>query len=449
MRIMMNDIRKLYPLLKQFIQEDIWRMQAEQLPKKQAVAIRLLRIFLAAVQEFKKNHSGLRASALTFYSVLSIVPVAAMAFGIAEGFGFEKKLEKELLNNFPGQEEIIRNVITYADKLLENTQGGLIAGIGVAVLFWTVIKVLGHIEISLNALWGISSPRTLGRKLSDYLAIMISAPLLLIISGSVTVFIRTQLIMITEKIQLLDMFSRFIFFGLKLIPFALVWLLFSLLYILMPNGKVQFLSGISAGIIAGTIYQFTQWVYIHFQIGVAAYNTIYGSFAALPLFLLWLQISWLIVLFGAAISTAHQNADCLEFAPDSRKISYSCKKLLFLYTAREIIRNFAEGKPPMTQRELAEQLDIPLILVRITLKDLAQSRIIQHIQSREPQETAFQPARDIHSLDIAYLIRSLDRQGYDGIPFPENEVMHTLTRSLEEFQEMMEKSPKNCLLKDL
>ncbi len=431
---------------KQFIQRDIWRIRDDSLPPFRAFALKLFKIVLIAIRIFGQNQPDLRASALTFFTILSIVPAAAMAFGIAKGFGFEKILETQLLSNFPGQEEIIEKVIGFADNLLKNTRGELIAGVGLAVLFWTVAKVLGHIENALNALWDINIARTIGRKLSDYLSVMIIAPMIVVISGSVTVFIQTQVNMITGKIGFLSMFGNVISFGFKLIPFGLIWVLFSLIYILMPNRKVSVVSGIIAGVIGGTIYQFTQWAYIHFQVGVASYNAIYGSFAALPLFLIWIQLSWLIVLFGAAISAAHQNAAQYEFAAEYRSFSLKLKRLLCLNVMYLIVRQFASAEPPMTEKDIAKHLDIPMNLTRIILSELSNSRLISMIFDKIP---AYQPARDIQHLSISRVIEELDRQGNDDISIPRNPISETLSRILEEFGKAVETCPANVQIRDV
>ncbi|HOO90878.1 MAG TPA: YihY/virulence factor BrkB family protein [Syntrophales bacterium] len=340
----------------EFIKGDIWRIRLKDLPRKRSFLIKQLRIFLLSLRGFDEDKCQLRASALTFYSLISIVPVAAMAFGIAKGFGFEKRLERQLLEQFQGQEEVITRVIDFAHSLLTNTKGGVIAGVGVILLFWAVIKVLGNIEASFNDIWGIREARSLGRKFSDYLSVMLLCPILLILSSSAAVFITTQVTLIVEKISLLGIFSPLISFLLKLLPYGIVWVLFSFLYIFMPNTKVNFRSGILAGIIAGTIYQIVQFGYIAFQVGAAKYNAIYGSFAALPLFLIWLQLSWLIVLFGAEFSFAHQNVDTYEFEPDSLKISGSFKRLLSLQIAHLLVSNFAEGEKPLTATQISHRL---------------------------------------------------------------------------------------------
>ena len=176
-----------------FVSGDIWRTQLTDLPPWKRLIVRMLRVLLLAVRGFKDDFCMLRASALTFFTMLSIVPVAAMAFGIAKGFGFQTVLEKQLYENFPGQEEVVGKVVEFAQSLLETTQGGLIAGIGLVLLFWAVIKVLSNIEESFNSIWGVRQPRTIARKFSDYLSIMLVAPVLVLVSGSATVFITTQI----------------------------------------------------------------------------------------------------------------------------------------------------------------------------------------------------------------------------------------------------------------
>ena len=168
----MNSIARLT----RFITTDIWRIRIDSLTLSRSLIVKPLRVAVLALRGFDENKCSLKASALTFYTLMSIVPVVALAFGIAKGFGFEDKLQQQLLEKLQGQEEVIRRVIDFAHTLLENTKGGLVAGIGVMVLFWTVIKLLGNIEASFNEIWGIEKSRTLARKFSDYLSAMLALP---------------------------------------------------------------------------------------------------------------------------------------------------------------------------------------------------------------------------------------------------------------------------------
>jgi membrane protein len=432
-----------------FIRTDIWRIRLADLPFGKSFLIKQLRIIILAIRGYDEDRCLLRASSLTFYTLLSIVPVVAMFFGVAKGFGFEKRLERQLFEKFTGQEEVLSQIINFANSLLEQTQGGLIAGIGLLVLFWSVLKVLGHIEMAFNDIWEIKEPRTWGRKFSDYLSIMLVSPILVLMSGSVTVFITTQVEQITQKVALLGYFSPLISFLLKFTPYVLIWILFTILYIIMPNTKVNFKAGLLGGVVAGTLYQIAQWAYISFQIGAAKYNAIYGSFAALPLFLMWLQISWWIVLFGAELSFANQNVDTYEYEPDCLNISPEFKKLLTLQVAHLLIKHFSNGEKPLTYSQISNRLDMPVRLVHNIIFDLVQAGLVSEIKTKADKEFAYQPARDIHQLSIKHIIEALEKNGTDDIPVAKTEDYQALSDALENFSEAMEKSPANKLLKDI
>lgn len=433
----------------EYLDRDIWRIPARKLPRRHSFFIRQLRVILLAVREFRGNQCQLNASALTFYSLISIVPFTAMAFGIAKGFGLDQVLEKQLLLKFPGQEQSIGQIIGFANNLLKSTNGGLVAGIGVLVLFWTVIKVLESIESSFNDIWGIKKGRSLGRKLSDYLSIMLICPFFIISSTGVTVFIASEIQMIIQKLSFLGYLSPVIIFSMNILPYMMVWILFTFIYIFMPNTKVNIISGLVGGILAGTIYQLVQIIYIHFQIGVGNANVIYGSFAALPLFLIWLQLSWRIVLFGAEVSFAYQNVDTYEFEHDCLNISHSFKRLLSLRIVCAMAKRFSLAQEPITEKQITEDLDIPIRLVRDILYELLEAGIIAELKGPTEKQVSFHPARDIHQLTIQCVLEILDRKGTDKVPVAESSELLRLKESLKTFEDMIRRSSANKLLMEI
>ncbi len=432
-----------------FIRTDIWRIRLEDLPFGKSFLIKQLRIIILAFRGYDEDRCLQRASSLTFYTLLSVVPVVAMFFGVAKGFGFEKRLERQLFERFPGQEEVVGQVIAFSNSLLEQTKGGLIAGAGLLVLFWSVLKVLGHIEMALNDIWEIKQQRSWGRKFSDYLSIMLIAPILILMSGSVTVYVTARVTEITQKVEILGAISPLISLLLQYSPYVLIWALFTILYIIMPNTKVNFKAGLLGGVVAGTLYQIAQGFYISFQIGAARYNAIYGSFAALPLFLMWVQISWWIVLFGAELSFANQNVDTYEYEPDSLKVSPGFKKLLTLQIAHLLIKKFANGDKPLTDIQISDQLAMPIRLVHSILYDLVASDLVSEIRTKVDKEFAYQPARDISKMTIQYVLEALDHKGTEDIPVAKTEDYQALSTALQDFSESMAKSPANKLLKDI
>jgi membrane protein len=426
-----QDIGDLISKFFAFIRIDIWRIRLDDLPFGKSFLIKQLRIIILAFRGYNEDRCLLRASSLTFYTLLSIVPVAAMFFGVAKGFGFERRLEDQLFERFPGQEEVLSQVIHFSNSLLEQTRGGLIAGIGLLVLFWSVLKVLGHIEMAFNDIWEIKKQRSWGRKFSDYLSIMLISPILVLMSGSATVFITTQVVF------------------LKFTPYVLIWALFTILYIIMPNTKVHFKAGLLGGVVAGTLYQIAQGAYISFQIGAAKYNAIYGSFAALPLFLMWVQISWWIVLFGAELSFASQSVHTYEYEPDCLKVSPGYKRLLTLQIAHLLIQNFANGEKPVTDSQISTRLEMPIRLVHNILYDLVESGLVSETITDQDKEIAYQPARDINTLTIQSVLEALEQSGTDTLPVAQTEGHQALSEALKNLNAAMESSPANKLLKDI
>lgn len=245
------------------------------------------------------------------------------------------------------------------------------------------------------------------------------------------------------------MISPLIFFLLKLIPYVLFWLVLTIVYMIMPNTKVNFKSAFVAGVISGTIFVFVQWVYIYFQVGVSKYNTIYGSFAALPLFLVWLQTSWLIVLFGAEVSFAVQNVEKYEFEPDTHNLSSYSWKVLILMVAHLLIKNFAKGEKAMTAKEISKKLEIPIRSVRDIIYKLVDSNILSEISTEHEKEKAYQPAQDINNLSVRYILNAIDHCGTDKILAIASTEKDQIIKILNDFDIAIQNSKSTILLKDI
>jgi membrane protein len=432
-----------------FIKTDIWRIRLRDYSRSKSFVIRLIRVIALAVRDFDENKCMFRASALTFYSLLSIVPIIALMFGIAKGFGLQKQVEEQLLAKMEGQTEVVTKIIDFANSLLASTSGGVIAGIGVAFLFWTIIRVLSNIEKSFNDIWGVVKPRSFGRKFGDYLSMILVCPILLVISGSATIFVSSHVKLAIEKIPLLQNLGQAFWLPMKLLPYVTIWIVFTFIFVFMPNTKVRFKSALIGGITAGTIFQIVQWVYINFQIGVAKYGAIYGSFAALPLFLIWLQMSWLIVLFGAEVSFAHQNVETYEFEPDCLSVSKSFKKLLSLLIAHRLVKKFCNGEKPADASVLSHELEIPVRLVRQILYELSTSGVLSEVRNSKDKEFAYQPAVDVEKITVKFVIDQLERQGSSDIPVAKLGELDELSNCLRQLGEVIETSPANALLKNI
>ena len=403
----------LFGKVKVYFEKGIWE-DPEKASYWKSAGLRVLRILLISFKGFTVNKNGLKASALTFYAVLSIVPVLAVAFGVAQGFGFEDALEQQVRETFAGQEEVMNKIIEFSRKSLNNVSGGLVAGISLLFLLWSVIKLLNHIEIALNAIWNIKKSRSFIRKFTDYLVLILLGPFFIILSSSATVFINTFLQDMSQGSAIIEITSGFFLYLMKLAPFVLLWILFTLLYIIIPNKNVKFAPALIAGIIAGSAFEFLQSGYVYFQMAMSRYNTIYGSFAALPLFLIWMQISWLIILMGAEISHAVQYSDRLIHAAESKLISSRLTKLLGLNTLKKIVEKFNKGDMAPTANDLAEELNLPINYIERALFVLERGGLISVIQGKG-NKTTFQPATASENLRLSVVLQKIDAVGLNEL----------------------------------
>lgn len=441
----MNYLRRFL----QFIKSEVWLIETRHYHPVLSFLIRQLRIIIISVRGFRDNRIQLRASALTYYSLLSIVPVAAMVFGIAKGFGFDKRLENELNKMIAERDEmadVLNYVLEFANSMLENINGGIIAGIGLVFLFWSVMKLLSNIENSFNVIWQIRRPRGFARKFADYLSMMLIAPVLFFLSSTITVYLGN--IAGSESV-IGDNLGPLLMVFVKLMPYLLILLLFTLLYVIMPNTKVQFKYALNAGLIAGIIFQLTQFVYIYFQVGVGRYGAIYGSFVALPLFLIWLQISWLIVLLGAEMSFAYQNLEKYEFESEVFRISSKNRRLLTFLLMHTIVKKFQTGETPNTATELSHELGIPVRMVREIVYDLIEAKLLVEATTQSVRENAYLPAIDINLINVGLLYERLEMSGDDRVMAEQTKNLKVFAGIQQSLYEAINNSPANKLLKDL
>ncbi len=436
-------------ILRKLIPRDVLHAPLKSFSPRKMFLVRQLRIFTLAFKGFTEDKVQLRASALTYYSMLSIVPIIAMTFGIANGFGFGTFLEEQILENFSGQKEVMEYILNFVEKYLLNIKGGLIAGIGIVVLLWSVMKLLGNIESSFNDIWQIKKSRVISRKMSDYISLVVITPVMLFVSSSVTLFLSNQIQSSSGMFPLLSYIGPILSFFVSLIPYVLIWLIFTLLYIIMPNTKVNFKSAFIGGVIAGTMFQFLQWGYIFFQSSITSYGAIYGSFAALPLFLIWMQFSWLIVLFGAEVAFANQNVEHYEIESESINISIHLKRTVTMLLLKEIIMTFKNGELPLTSEQLAKKMDFPVRLIRDIIYELQETGIISETVTKSVKQSAYQPAQDIENLSIGYVLEVLDKRGNDDLNMEDTKEFEKMMKVIDGFAAEIKASKNNKLVHEL
>jgi membrane protein len=429
-----------------FVSKDIWRVPQHQVKGIKNKLLNLFRTLILAIRGFTNDRLSTRASALTYSTLLAVVPVATIIIAIARGFGFEKMIQIQLTKILPGQDQVLEMLFKFVQSYLKVATSGIIIGLGIIFLIASIWSILQSIEKTVNDIFQIKRGRSISRMISDYLATMFLIPVLLIVSSGFSIFIHTTV----AKNEIFALFSPFLNVVMTCIPYFFSWLCFSLLYILIPNTKVRVKNAIIAGIIAGSAFQAFQYLYISGQIWVNHYNAIYGSFAAIPLFLLWLQLSWTIVLFGAEICYAAQNVQNYYFERESKSVSHRYRYFIGILIMNILCKRFANGEGPMTMSEISTQYEIPSRLTSYTLRLLLEMHMLSETPSlKEKDAVAYQPAIDINKLTLGYFFDKMFNFGSEDFQIDTEEKYKTHWESLIHIEKAVADKGGNILIKDL
>lgn len=427
-----------------FLTYDIWRITEDEVTKTTFSLYNIIKTIYICISRFTEDRIVNKASALTYSTLLAIVPILAILFAIARGFGFDNLLESQIVNGFGGPTETTEIILTFVDSYLSQTKSGIFLGVGIIMLLWSVLILINNMELTFNRIWQVKKARTMYRKITDYFSILLLMPLLLVISGGLSIFMSTVMKNI-EDYTLLAPIGKFL---IRLIPFALTWCMFTALYVFMPNTKVKFKHALISGILTGTAHQAFQFLYISSQMWVTRYNAIYGSFAALPLFLLWLQISWTICLFGAELTYAGQNIRSFSFDKDTRNISRRYRDFVAILIMSIITKRFAQGAAPYTAEDLSEECEIPIRLTQQTLYELQEVNLL-HEMVTEEEDIAYLPSIDINQLSIAVLLDRLYTHGSEDFKIDREHEFSEEWKALLKAREEYYSSAKAVLVKDL
>ena len=378
--------------------------------------------------------------------MLAIVPVFAVVFAIARGFGYSKYIEVWFRDVLSSQPQVAETIIGFVNSYLVHTKSGIFLGIGLLLMLWTVIMLLSNAEQAFNNIWQVKKQRSLYRTITDYMAMFLLTPFIIVLSSGISIFMTTFIEHIDEYIVLKPMLK----FLIAAMPYLLMSLVFILLYVFMPNTKVKLSYAIVPGVLAGVAMQGLQFLYIDSQIWVSSYNAIYGSFAALPLFMLWLQISWTICLFGAELCYASQNLEDFAFRASTENLSHRYRLMLCMLLMSHICKRFDKGERAYTALELKFVTNIPIRIIHDLLYELTKVRLIVEVTSDEKgEDSVFMPAESISHLSVGTLIDRLESEGkwnFDVNVDTDNK--HTWIKAIAARTDYLNKQ-RGILLKDL
>ncbi len=447
-----------------FFDETVW---GDDRPRggPRALLYRLCRIGDLAVRGFQQDECLFRASALTYITVLSLVPLLAFSFSIAKGFGFYEKLVRDTVNPFldrtfgtldasgldavQGNTHDVRvafgRLLDIVGNVVQETRVTSLGVFGLVILGWAVIKLLGTIERSFNRIWRVQRSRTLLRKVSDYLTMVIVTPIFLFTATGLTTAAQSSGFVAFLRAQL--HLGPILDFLVALLPLISLWIGFTFVYLAMPNARTRLVSAIVGAMIGGTLWWLTLILHVQFQIGVAKYSAIYSSFAAIPIFLIWVNISWVTVLLGAEVCFAHQSEPSYLRVYASRPADHAFKELLGLRAMTRIGERFLAGGEPWTSTSLATELQVPQRPLEEVLSVLVDRKILA--TSPAGKDELLLPSRDLDSITVKSVIDAL--KGTSGpVDVPATTAVdREIDRLLESLDGEMARSPSNATLRSL
>ena len=429
-----------------FFETDIWRINQNNVSPLRFLFLEFLKKLILAIRFFTTKRVLQKASALTYSTLLAIVPITAVVFAIARGFGYSKYIEVWFRDAFESQPQVAEVIIGFVNSYLVHTKSGVFLGIGLVFMLYTVLMLVSNIEDAFNEIWQVKKPRSIFRTFTDYLAMFFLFPIIIVITSGISIFMAT----VADSLPDFLLLGPTLRFLIDLLPYVLMSGMFIALYIFMPNTHVKPICAIFPGILAGVAMQGLQIFYIHSQIFLSSYNAIYGSFAALPLFMLWLQISWTICLFGAELCYTNQNLDFYDYDANTGEISYRYKILLNSLIMSRICRRFANGQRPLSAFELSRETTVPIRIVNDLLYEQIAAGLVIEITVDEKGETSrFMPAEDIKNLTLGTMIDRLESHGSWKINLDVSELFSDTWSKAMELRSNYLRDARQILLQDL
>lgn len=384
----------------------VWRDPSDSLK------VKIIKILNLSVRTFMDTDLQSRSAALTYRTLLAIVPAFALLFAIGRGFNLQDLLISQLYKFFPAQHKALETAISFVDAYLAEASQGLFVGVGIVFLLWTLISLLSHIEDAFNSLWGVRQGRSLYRKITDYTSICLLVPILMLCSAGINIFMGTMFNTLFGNTA----FSPLLSVILDCAPFVLTCIAFTISFLLIPNTTVKLKYAAISGLIAGIAFQVIQVLFITGQVYVAKYNAIYGSFAFLPLLLIWLQLSWLILLFGCTLTFSMQNIFHFTFTEDIKGVSPLYMRKIAVVTAAIVASRFRHGKTPMTVGQISARYGLPIRILTEIVEAFHDAGIIYYV-ILDKEQKGIAPAVNLDTYTVGHLLEAIDKYGKrDFIP---------------------------------
>lgn len=361
-----------------------------------------------SARSFLNSDIQTQACAMTYRTLLAIVPALALLFAIGRGFGLQDDLKNELFSIFPAQQKAISYAMGFIESYLQSYSEGLFVGVGVVFLLYTLISLFSNIEDCFNLIWGVKTGRSFGRKIIDYTAMLLILPVIMLSASGISIVVSSTL----QTILHWHFMTPVIKIILELLSWLLTWCFFGALYLLMPNAKVKLGNAFVSGIFAGTGFRILQWLFITGQLYVSRYNAIYGSFSFLPLMLIWTQLTWVIVFAGAVLCYSSQNIFMYSFNEAIESMSSSYYARLVLALGSVIVQRFVNGNGSTTVEYMVKTYNLPPRLASMLCDKLVACGVLSVVEI-DPKKSlkGYQPALDPAKITVAEVFNRLDSKG--------------------------------------
>ena len=388
----------------------MWRVTATEFDGFfQRLGYIIIRTIVLVARGFTSKNLNDKAKALTYSLIFAIVPILAMIVAIAQGFGVADVIENQLNKSFLGETNLVPTIMEMVQRYLDTAQGGVFIGIGILILLWAIYSFFQSVETAFNKIWNVHKSRSILRQVTTYVTIVVLIPVIVVCSAGITIFLNTT-IESTLHVEALHHF--FHTSGVKFLQFAMCWLLFTVMYVGIPNTKVRFLSALIPGVIMGTLFQLLQMLSVYLIAFLSRTSIVYGAFATIPILMTWLQYTSLLILIGAEMSYAIQNNEEFEYEQDLNRMSRRYKDFVMLYLLSVIIKRFEADEAPLTAHELAIRDHLPIRLVNQLVGRMVETGILREVYTdEEDDEKRYQPALDTHKISVGMVIGRIETQG--------------------------------------
>lgn len=390
--------------------DDVWTVNENRLRPLERFGLRLLKRMVIAVDCINRQNVMSYASSLTYNTLLSSVPVMAIVFAVARGFGLDSFVETRVRESLEANPEIADTLLGFVESYIQHTRGGVFIGVGLIFLLYSLLSLTSSIEMAFNAIWHVRNSRNIYRRVTEYLSVFLLLPFVVVILTGFNIFLISFRGLLPDYQLVNDTVERVVQFS----PVVLISVFFILLFKFMPNTKVDIKNVVWPGMLTGMLFFGVEYLYIHYQIKLSSYNAIYGSFAALPLFMIWLQLSWSICLVGGVLCYANQSMEYYAIERTSDELSRRSRDVFSLLLVSKICKRFAEGAKPYSERSLAKETHLPETLVRKLLSEMVNMQLLAETHNEAGTVTYYLPAIDVNRMTLKLVVGRIDKYGSEA-----------------------------------